>query len=45
VKPKRELPLFLSQLRDQALSPARQEVDVANIAMILWYLNHLLKGA
>ncbi|MGH8659172.1 MAG: hypothetical protein ACREV4_12055 [Gammaproteobacteria bacterium] len=26
-------------LRDQALSPTGQEVDIANVAMILWYLN------
>ena len=26
-------------LRDQALSATGQEVDIANVAMILWYLN------
>ena len=29
----------LTVLRDQALSPTRQEVDIANVAQILWYLN------
>ena len=28
-----------NRLRDQALSPIGQEVDIANVAMILWYLN------
>ncbi len=27
------------RLRDQALSPTGQEVDIANVAMILWYLS------
>ena len=29
----------LTVLRDQALSLTGQEVDIANVAMILWYLN------
>jgi hypothetical protein len=31
--------VLADRLRDQALSPSGQEVDIANIAMILWYLN------
>ena len=28
-----------SRLRDQVLSPTGREVDIANVAMILWYLD------
>jgi hypothetical protein len=31
--------VLADRLRDQALSPSGQEVNIANIAMILWYLN------
>ena len=31
------------RLREQALSPAGQEVDIANVATILWYLNRETK--
>ena len=32
------------RLREQALSPTGQEVDIANVATILWYLNRETKA-